>query len=85
MKTRIHSTLPQEARRIREEVFVREQGFENEFDETDQSASHLILYDGEMPVAVCRFFPGDQPGDYMVGRIAVIKECRGRNLGSPVC
>ena len=82
MKTRIHSTLPQEARRIREEVFVREQGFENEFDETDQSASHLILYDGEMPVAVCRFFPGDQPGDYMVGRIAVIKECRGRNLGA---
>lgn len=30
MKTRIHSTLPQEARRIREEVFVREQGFEND-------------------------------------------------------
>lgn len=62
MKTQIYSTLPQEARRIREEVFVREQGFENEFDETDQRAFHLVLYDGEIPVAVCRFFPAGFAG-----------------------
>ena len=82
MKTQIYSTLPQEARRIREEVFVREQGFENEFDETDQRAFHLVLYDGEIPVAVCRFFPRGLCGDYVVGRIAVIKEYRGRKLGA---
>lgn len=29
---------------IREEVFMKEQEFHDEFDETDQTASHIVLY-----------------------------------------
>ena len=43
-----YHTLPVEAKAIREEVFVKEQGFVHEFDDTDQIATHLVLfYQGE--------------------------------------
>ena len=38
----VNATLPAEARKLREDVFIHEQGFENEFDEIDQSAHHVI-------------------------------------------
>lgn len=82
MKTIIYDKLPEEAREIREEVFVKEQGFQDEFDEADASAKHLVLYDGPVPAATCRFFRQERPGDYTVGRIAVRKEYRGKNIGT---
>ena len=62
MKTQIYSTLPQEARRIREEVFVREQGFENEFDETDQRAFHLVCMMAKYLWLCAAFFPAGFAG-----------------------
>lgn len=35
MNTKIFTSLPQDAKDIRIEVFMNEQGFENEFDEID--------------------------------------------------
>ena len=56
MDIKIYDTLPEEAVRIREAVFVEEQGFQDEFDEIDSYAKHLVLFDGEKSIAVCRFF-----------------------------
>ena len=84
MYIRVYHTLPGDAVLIREEVFMKEQGFQDEFDETDQTASHIVLYIENIPAAACRFFPGQPQGEYVVGRIAVRKEYRGHSLGSRV-
>ena len=40
---------------IRTEVFVDEQGFEDEYDEIDDESHHIILYDDEgKPAGCCR-------------------------------
>ena len=41
---RFFGTLPAEARAIREDVFMREQGFAGEFDDIDGRAVHAVLY-----------------------------------------
>lgn len=73
--------LSEDARFIREEVFIKEQGFNNEFDEIDQIALHLVIYDEKGPIACCRYFEGQEQGEYIIGRIAVLKEYRGMQLG----
>lgn len=35
-------------------MFVKEQGFEEEFDDIDETAAHIVLFDGSHPVGVCR-------------------------------
>lgn len=81
MEIKIFSELPKAAKSIRQEVFVEEQGFAEEFDEIDAAALHLVLYDGDCAVGTCRIFPGDGQGEYRVGRVAVQKGQRGRHLG----
>ena len=67
---------------IRTEVFIDEQGFKDEFDETDKICSHIVLYDNETPVATCRYF--EENGVYHIGRVAVIKKYRGLHLGNEI-
>lgn len=74
--------LPKDAQKIRETVFIKEQGFLNEFDEIDSYAKHLVLFDEKNPIATCRFFRRESCEDYFIGRIAVIKEYRGKNIGA---
>ena len=45
METKIYDYLPAEGRAIREEVFLKEQGFEEEFDEIDARAMHVMAYE----------------------------------------
>lgn len=69
-----------ELMRIREAVFVHEQGVpaELEHDEHDSSAVHLLAYvDAREPVATARLVQGGQ-----VGRMAVLPPWRGRGIGS---
>lgn len=74
--------LPEDAWRIREEVFIQEQGFQRELDEIDDTAAHIVLYDaGDIPVATCRVFPDAEPGVFVLGRLAVKKEYRGKHVG----
>lgn len=54
MEHKTYSTLPPEAILIRREVFMEEQGFQNEFDDIDSMATHLVLFDGDTPAAVWR-------------------------------
>ena len=75
-----HVGLNKDVINIRTAVFMQEQGFQNEFDETDKTCTHLVLYDGNKPIATCRYF-GDGT-TYHLGRVAVIKEYRGKNLGN---
>lgn len=81
MEIRVFSQLPEAAKIIRKEVFVEEQGFEEEFDEIDAAAKHLVLYDGKQAVGTCRVFFSGCKGEYIVGRVAVAKERRGEHLG----
>lgn len=80
-----YELLPDE-KKIREEVFVTEQHFVQEFDEIDRSTNtaHLVFYDKEVPIAVCRYYPGEKVGEYIAGRIAIRKQYRGRHLGRRV-
>lgn len=81
MTVEIFDTLPQDAHYIRETVFIKEQGFENEYDEIDKIAKHIVIYDNEKAVATCRVFWCGKENSYHVGRIAVLKEYRGTGLG----
>ncbi len=74
-----------QARRIREEIFMQEQGFQVEFDEIDPIAYHLLLWQEGEAVATGRLFPKAGDGAvYIVGRVAVRKAWRGRDLGRAV-
>ncbi|MGN0585895.1 MAG: GNAT family N-acetyltransferase [Oscillospiraceae bacterium] len=78
---KFYDTLPDEARYIREEVFVREQGFQNEFDDTDNTALHTVVYYDNEPAAAARIFPSERDNFYTVGRIAVLPQYRNKQLG----
>ena len=67
---------------IREDVFVREQGSHNEFDEIDAVAWHTVIYDNGRPAATGRAFLED--GAWHIGRVAVRKEFRGKQYGAAV-
>lgn len=79
----VYDSLCEDAARIRTEVFVREQGFVNEFDGTDDISLHIVAYDDGVPVATCRLIPGED-GVFTIGRVAVSGDHRGRSLGSMV-
>ena len=66
---------------IRTTVFVEEQEvpLELEMDEYDAIATHFLLRDGETPLATARLL--DKHGLAKIGRVAVLKEARGRGLG----
>ena len=84
MHFKVSASLPEDAAAIREEVFVREQGFSDEFDEIDESASHIVAYEGDAALAVCRFFWSEERRAYVIRRLAVRRKFRGRAIGSAV-
>ncbi len=79
MRVEIFTSLPDQAKQIREAVFMQEQGFVYEFDALDEIATHLVAFDGALPVAVCRVWLAED--GWHVGRLAVIKGKRGSGLG----
>ena len=79
-----YNKLTNEARSIREIVFVDEQGFQEEFDSVDEFAPSLVMYDNDKAVATCRYFKLENDTAYLIGRIAVLKEYRGKGLGAMI-
>lgn len=59
MTIKCYDKQPDEEVKIRTLVFVEEQGFKDEFDSIDETATHLVMFDGDNPVAVGRFFPSE--------------------------
>ena len=68
--------------KIRTSVFIEEQEFKNEFDDTDETCSHIVLYDGGKCIATCRYYQENET--YHIGRVAIIKEYRGKHLGNKI-
>lgn len=70
---------------IRKEVFVKEQGVDenNEFDELDKEVPHLVIFEDGSPVATGRIIPYKENA-VKLGRIAVIKEKRGQGFGKQI-
>jgi predicted GNAT family N-acyltransferase len=73
--------LTPDARKIRMAVFVEEQGYQNEFDDDDQTAWHLVLYSDNIPMGTARLLEVD-PETYRIGRVAVLSQYRHRKVGS---
>lgn len=76
--------LPADAIEIRKAVFMKEQGFKDEFDLIDDLAEHMVIYMKEVPIATCRFFKDKEHGMYVLGRIAVVKKERGKGFGEKI-
>ncbi len=81
METKKYSVIPQEAKDIRICVFIDEQGYEEEFDELDPISQHVVLFDNGTPIGTCRYYPGNTPNTYIIGRVALIPSYRGKHLG----
>ncbi len=81
MEVKIFDYLPDEAHYIRDTVFIKEQGFEKEYDEIDNIAKHIVIYENGEALGTCRVFYDETEQGYHVGRIAVLKEHRGKSLG----
>ena len=71
-----------EAFKIRKAVFVQEQGFaeETEIDAVDDTALHVLVLDRGTPAATARLY--QQDGLWHIGRVAVLREFRGRGVGA---
>ncbi|MCI7351122.1 MAG: GNAT family N-acetyltransferase [Ruminococcus sp.] len=72
--------LCDDARAIRTAVFVREQGFVNEFDDIDGNAVHFVLYVDGNAAGTCRIYKGEDK-EFHLGRLAVLSDYRGMSLG----
>ncbi len=74
-------TAHNQLRKIREKVFVEEQNVpvNEDIDGQDERAEHWLACIHGKPVGTARMLPGG-----IVGRMAVIKEQRGRGVGSAI-
>ncbi|MDS7928750.1 GNAT family N-acetyltransferase [Acinetobacter sp. V102_4] len=70
--------LEKDAKLIREQVFIQEQGIapEDEWDDLDAMVLHFIVYDREQPIATARLLP-----QHSVGRVAVLMPYRKQGIG----
>ena len=85
MKVLIYESLPVHGAEIRKTVFMLEQGFQNEFDEIDDRAVHFVLFhENDIPAAACRVFWDAEMDSYILGRLAVLKQFRGQNIGAAI-
>ncbi|MDE6747906.1 MAG: GNAT family N-acetyltransferase [Lachnospiraceae bacterium] len=85
METVIYDGIPDYAKKIRQKVFVDEQGFNDEFDYIDETVAHIVMFDeNKKPIGTCRIFWDAEMNTYILGRLAVIKEYRGKNIGSDI-
>jgi len=69
---------------VRRAVFIEEQGVSeaDEYDGTDAASIHLVIYDKEdTPISTGRVMITD---DFVIGRIATLKQYRGQGLGRGV-
>lgn len=82
MSIKTYKILPKEAINIRTSVFTIEQGFSEEFDDIDDISTHLVKFQEDEPIGTCRFYYDKSLNSYAIGRIAVVKDCRGLGFGT---
>ena len=77
-----------EAKEVRYAVFVEEQGVphENEVDEYDKTAYHVVMTDNDKPFGCGRlYFMSNEEHIAKLGRVAVIAEYRRKRFGLEIC
>uniref|UniRef100_UPI0025E233C8 GNAT family N-acetyltransferase n=1 Tax=uncultured Ruminococcus sp. TaxID=165186 RepID=UPI0025E233C8 len=79
---KVTNTLSEDEKMIRETVFIEEQKFKIEFDDTDDIATHIVMYIDNNPVGCCRLYKREN--EYHIGRIAVLKPYRGKGDGEKI-
>lgn len=79
---KVTNALSEDEKMIRETVFIEEQKFKIEFDDTDDIATHIVMYLDNQPVGCCRLYK--QENEYHIGRIAVLKPYRGKGYGEKI-
>lgn len=88
-----YDRCPAAARAIREQVFIRERDWRPEFDEWDAASVHLLVFDSDNDApnrpgssaqlaSPIQSGQPDQPGRYIIARLAVLPEAQGRHIGS---
>ena len=73
--------LQQDAKLIRTQVFICEQGITeaDEWDDQDVISQHFVIYNQDQPIATARLLQ-----NHSVGRVAVVKAYRGQGLGQMI-
>ena len=73
--------LAQDARVIREAVFIQEQQIapEDEWDAEDTISTHFVAYLQDHPVATARLLK-----NHSIGRVAVLQSARGTGIGQNI-
>lgn len=79
---KVTNNLSEDEKMIRETVFIEEQKFKIEFDDTDDIATHIVMYIDNNPVGCCRLYKREN--EYHIGRIAVLKPYRGKGYGEKI-
>ncbi|NMM99495.1 GNAT family acetyltransferase [Bifidobacterium sp. DSM 109958] len=89
LEIRAYDHATDEARRIRLAAFTELAHARPEFDDRDESGSgtvHLLGFLDGAAVATCRYYADpdhpDQPGRYVIARLAVVPGLQGRGLGT---
>ena len=80
---KFYNEVNDDVKGLREEIFVNEQGFMDEFDEYDEDnkSSYVVLYKEGKPVATGRLYL-EGINKYHIGRICVKKEYREMRYGA---
>lgn len=73
--------LSDDSIKIRNTVFVIEQGFKEEFDDNDKHCLHVLMFDDKKAIGNARIIYSNEHNSYAVGRVAILKEYRSKNLG----
>lgn len=85
MQAEFFSELNDDIVSIRTEVFVEEQGFQNEFDSIDNNCLHCLLYQNGLPAAVGRIYRDEDVKTlFHIGRIAVKQQFRKSGCGKEI-
>ena len=79
---KIYKFLPNEGAYVRQQVFINEQGFPYDYDAKDEVSVHFVMFENGTPVAACRVFASEKRGEFILGRLAVLKPFRKQGKGA---
>lgn len=77
----------QDCLNIREAVFIKEQNVPHELEQDDydwSTAIHFLAHMNEQPVGTARIILKQDETIAKIGRVAVLKEYRGKNIGAEI-
>ena len=85
IKIGTYHELGKVADELRRVVFIYEQGIPEEeiFDGLNLQAIHIVVFDGNAPVATARVL--NESDNWRIGLVAVDKSRRGQHLGEKLC